>query len=189
MRMQIGMRRKRMRRDGGMSLIELMIAMTILTVGLGGVLVLITTAISSNSRNKLDTSATLVSQAILDTIAAQTTNNSVPVTDCAGTTTTVSTTGAAAPGAGATLTSTGTVDFTQTAGDIAAGYKTKYVTCGPTGQRTSYDVRWNIRTIDAFSKLVTVSARQSGATLAPANMSLRFFMPPVTLRTIAVLGN
>ncbi len=191
MRIRIGMRRGQMHREGGMSLIELMLAMTMLAVGLAGVLVLITTAISSNNRNKLDTEATLTAQAMLDTIAAQTTNNSLTVTDCAGTVTTVNTVGSATAGSalGAALTSAGTVDFTQAQSAIASGYKASYVTCGSAGRQITYDIRWNILTIDNFSKLITVSARQAGAAQVGANTSLRFFMPPVTLRTIAVLGN
>jgi type II secretory pathway pseudopilin PulG len=172
----------------GMSLVELMLAMTMLTVGLGGVLVLITTSIASNNRNKLDTGATLVAQSVIETISAQNNNASVATTDCGNNAITINTAGGAAAGnaVGATLTADGRVDFTQAQSGIAAGYKTNYVTCGPAGGQITYDVRWNVRTINTFSKMVTVSARQIGAT---NTSSLRFFQPPVTLRTIAVMGN
>jgi len=185
-----------------MSLIELMIAMVVLVVGMMGVMILITTAIASNNRNKLDTTATAISQMVIERIAAQSaftvqncsTQTSVPcvrVQDCrpasAGgpQTWAVATAGAAAPGAGALINNaTGNIDFTQQYAAVPANYKMEFVSCGAAGQQATYDVRWNVRTITGFSKLVTVSTRQIGAT-AGGPGSLKLFVPPVTLRTIA----
>ena len=72
-------------------------------------------------------------------------------------------------GAGATLvtssTSTGYggIDQTQAYSSITANYAMKYVDCGGagnTGVPTTYDVRWNVMTVDAnYTRLVTASAR------------------------------
>ena len=179
--------------EGGMTLIELMLAITMLVVGMLGIMILVTTAITSNNRNKLDTTGTLLAQLVLEKIASlpATATGSIPLTDCnpsGANNFTINLAGAASPGAGANLTSTGSVDFTQAFSGVASGYKMGYVVCGANGQQSTYDVRWNIQTISAWTKMVTVSARQSGATSAAATSTqLRYFAPPVTLRTI--VGN
>jgi type IV pilus modification protein PilV len=177
-------------RQSGMSLIELMIAMTVLVVGMLALMTLVTTAISSNNRNKLDTTGTMLAQTVLEGIAAQPATSGVPFTmmDCnpAGATSwTIATAGAASPGAGANVTaSTGNIDFNlQSYAAVTANYKMKYVTCGVSGAQATYDVRWNVRTLTNFTKLITVSARQLGVSTSGAN--LPFFSPPITLRTIA----
>jgi type IV pilus modification protein PilV len=176
-------------RQSGMSLIELMIAMTVLVVGMLALMTLVTTAISSNNRSKLDTTGTMLAQTVLEGIAAQpaTLGNTFNMKDCdpAGATTfTIATAGPAAIGEslGADVaSSTGNIDFGQPFSSITTNYKMKYVTCGVSGAQATYDVRWNVRTLTAFTKLITVSARQLGATGA----NLPFFSPPITLRTIA----
>jgi type IV pilus assembly protein PilV len=176
-------------RQSGMSLIELMIAMTVLVVGMLALMTLVTTAISSNNRNKLDTTGTMLAQTVLEGIAAHpaSTGASFTMADCnpAGSTTwTIATAGAASPGAGANVSaSTGNIDFTQAYSAVTANYAMKYVTCGVRGAQSTYDVRWNVRTLTAFTKLITVSARQLGVSTIGAN--LPFFSPPITLRTIA----
>lgn len=178
-------------RQSGMSLIELMIAMTVLVVGMLALMTLVTTAISSNNRNKLDTTGTMLAQTVLEGIAAQpaTANATLSMTDCnpagAGTWT-IATTGAASPGAGANLDSSGNIDFTQTYSALTTAfpnYAMTYVVCGVSGTQSTYDVRWNVRTLTAYTKLITVSARQIGATSG----KLPFFSPPITLRTISGL--
>jgi hypothetical protein len=153
-------------------------------------MILVTTAISSNNRSKLDTTGTMLAQTVLEGIAAQPATSNQPFTmkDCdpAGSTTwTIATAGAASPGAGANVTaSTGNIDFNlQSYSAVTANYKMKYVTCGVSGAQSTYDVRWNVRTLTAYTKLVTVSARQLGVSTIGAN--LPFFSPPITLRTIA----
>lgn len=186
--------RQRSLREKGMTLIELMIAMTVLTVGLAGLLALITTAIANNSRAKMDTGGTLVAQLVIETISAkrpQAGLMTVTVQDCAGANWIIDTTDAAAPGAGAQLNANNGIDFVGQAYAAApANYKMQYRSCGPNGTQVTYDVRWNIRTLNGFSKIVTVSARPTGATNADNTaVSTRFFQQPVTLRSIAVAGN
>ncbi len=167
-----------------MSLIELMIAMTVLVVGLLSLMTLVTTAISSNNRNKLDTAGTLLAQKVLEGIAAQPANvgTAFTMSDCAGTSFTLATAGATSPGAGATVNASGNIDFTQSLAGVTANYSMQYVTCGVGGQQSTYDVRWNVRTLTTYTKLVTVSARQTAVSTTGAN--LPFFSPPITLRTI-----
>src|SRR6202521_6188577 len=72
--------------ESGMSLLELMIAMTVLTVGMLGSMVMILTAMESNSRNKTDNLATILDQEVMEKFA--TLNNypkagSATIYDCA----------------------------------------------------------------------------------------------------------
>ena len=173
-------------RQAGMSLIELMIAMTVLVVGMLALITLVTTAISSNNRNKLDTTGTMLAQTVLEGIAAQpaTSNQPFKMKDCnpAGSTEFIIATAPDASSSSVTVVpNTGNVDFSQPYSSITAHYAMLYVTCGVNGAQATYDVRWNVLTLTNFTKLVTVSARQLGATGA----NLPFFSLPITLRTIA----
>ncbi len=181
-----------------MSMIELMIALTVLTVGLAALLGLLMTAIASNTRNQFDTGATLAAQAVLETIAAQPGGNSVTMTDCAGNVTTILT----APDNSVTLAPTGSttvppgnVDFTQNRSGITNGYTINYVTCGAGGQQSTYDVRWNIQQIAGggttgySEKLITVGAAQAAVVRSQGNAAQARFSRPVTLRTISATGN
>src|SRR5260370_38744571 len=55
--------------ERGMSLLELVIAMTVLTVGMLGLMIMILTGMQSNSRNKTDTTATRLDQQTLQALA------------------------------------------------------------------------------------------------------------------------
>jgi len=191
-----------------MSLLELMIAMTVLTVGMLGSMVMILTAMESNSRNKTDNLATILDQEIMEKFA--TLNNypkalTATIYDCAlnggsadshlvslgqGT--------YASGGNGAVLYTSATVPAGYNVGDVdwsqasptlatstTAGYAMMYRTCSG----DNYEVRWNI--MDANSSvpngtvsrisLLTVSARETAAKGSPLGM---LFAPPTTLRTL-----
>jgi hypothetical protein len=79
----------------------------------------------------------------------------------------------------------GGVDQTQAYSGVTANYKMKWVDCGGvgnTGNPTTYDVRWNVMTIDTnYTRLVTVSARPLNATRLGGLM----FTVPVNLRAVA----
>jgi Tfp pilus assembly protein PilV len=167
-------------RQRGMTIVELMIAMVVLVVGLLALMSLVITAVGGNSRNKTDTGGTLVAQVFMEGILSQSGGAAVTVKDCANTTFTVSTAGPATAGTsnGANLDANGNIDFTQAVSGVAAGYKATYVTCGTGGTTTAYDVRWNVRTIDAYSQLVTISAQSRKIN------STQLFRPPVSLRSI-----
>src|SRR5258706_15089115 len=64
-------------RQSGMSLIELMFAGFILVVGFMGSLILIFIAIATNTRNKVDTTGTMIAQMVIEEVNVMSTNNGV----------------------------------------------------------------------------------------------------------------
>jgi prepilin-type N-terminal cleavage/methylation domain-containing protein len=201
-----GSRRRRARLgESGMSLLELMIAMTVLTVGMLGSMVMILTAMESNSRNKTDNLATILDQEVMEKFA--TLNNypkagSATIYDCALTGGSADAhlvsllQGAYGTGNGATLYTSSTVPAGYNVGDIdwsqasptlatstTAGYAMMYRTCSG----DIYEVRWNIMDGNAGSppvsriSLLTVSARETAANGSRVGM---LFAPPTTLRTL-----
>jgi prepilin-type N-terminal cleavage/methylation domain-containing protein len=165
-------RRTKLHASNGMGLIELMIAMTVLTVGMLGSMIMIITGMESNTRNKRDNGATILDQEILETFA---TYNNYPnsgyvtIADCnlSGSNlheASVIQASYAAGGAGATLltsstasggTAIGDIDWSQATPTLATsstpGYAMLYQTCG--GE--IYEVRWNV--MDANSTIPTIS--------------------------------
>jgi prepilin-type N-terminal cleavage/methylation domain-containing protein len=166
----------------GMSLIELMIASLVLTVGVLGCAVLIPIAIGTNSRNKQQSNSTVIAQMAMEKILSQaaSSSTSLTITDCAGTASIINVTGSAG-GTGATVLSSGSIDFTPAQGSAGApaGYYMSYTSCGTAGRQSIYDVRWNIQTPSNFVKLVTVSAKLKGSGTNPILFSL-----PVTIRSM-----
>jgi hypothetical protein len=177
----------------GSMLLELLIAIVVLAIGMGGLLVLLVSSMSTNNRSGNDTSSTMLAEHILEQISAQpaTSVTALSINDCAGTAWSVSTVGAANGagnsgsygGNGAKLTSNGTVDWTQNYASVPAGYRLKYVACGAGGRQITYDTRWNIVSLNSTnnsSRMIVVSARPTGdATVG----GLRYVVP-VNLRTI-----
>jgi prepilin-type N-terminal cleavage/methylation domain-containing protein len=166
----------------GFTLIEMVIAAAILLVGLMAGIALIITAMANDSRSKNDTSATVLAQMTIETIAAVPANatTSMTIMDCNPATSSashaVNTTGSSS-GAGAPLTS-GIIDFSQSS---VSGYSMIYYGCqASTGDRqTTYDVRWNIKTLTTNTKLITVAAKPIvGSTHA------NYIAVPVTLKMI-----
>jgi type IV pilus modification protein PilV len=172
----------------GMSLIELMIAMLVLAIGLGGITILFTTAIASNNRNSRDTTATLLAQMVIEQINAQHvySNATVNITDCANNGWTIATTpGALGTGAGANLTANGTIDFTQAYAGIPANYAMQYVDCSAAGGiQTTYEVRWNVMSVstNTTSRLITAAARPEASNVK--QLGGLFYALPVNLRSI-----
>jgi Tfp pilus assembly protein PilV len=165
----------------GMSLIELMIACLVLMVGVLGCAVLIPIAIGTNSKNRQQSSSTVIAQMAMEKITSLPVGTaSGTITDCATTANTINTAGSTG-GTGATLLSSGAIDFSQTLGGAGApaGYYMLYTTCGTAGRQSTYDVRWNIQTPSTYVKLVTVSARLKGS----GNNQILFSLP-VTIRSM-----
>jgi prepilin-type N-terminal cleavage/methylation domain-containing protein len=182
----------------GMTLIELMIACFVLAVGMLGSLAMIFLAIATNSRNKFDTTGTMIAQTIIEQINTLPTNatsggafvTAISLTDC-GTTTHTATAhsisvqaGDVGVPVGAALVPNNDADLSRKPGDIdfaetapPAGYNMKWHTCGD----IEYDVRWNIVQISERSKLITVSARQQ----IFSRNNVKMYAPPVTLRSIS----
>ncbi|HWS18860.1 MAG TPA: hypothetical protein VN223_12625, partial [Candidatus Elarobacter sp.] len=112
------------------------------------------------------------------------TSPTITITDCAGTANNIQTTGSAS-GAGATVLSSGAIDFSQTLGSAGAptGYYMAFTDCGTSQRQATYDVRWNVQIISTYVKLITVSAKLRGA-----GNDLKVFSPPVTIRSMAGQG-
>ena len=184
--MAYGNRRIR-RSESGMSMIELMMAMTLLAVGMAGTMILFSSAIASNNRNKLDTTATVLSQMMLERLSAAgvAANTAFTITDCQSNSLTVNPTGSTS-GNGAAM-SGSDVDF-STAPTPATGYSITYQGCSAAGATATYNIRWNVKVLQGTDmqplvKQIVVSTRQIGAAGPGANQ-LKFFAPPVTLRTV-----
>jgi prepilin-type N-terminal cleavage/methylation domain-containing protein len=174
----------------GMTLIELMIALTILAIGLLGLMGLIMTATATNSRNRLDSSGTFVAQQFMEAFMNQTGSGNVTIRDCAGNTITVATAGPATAGSstGANLTSDNSgIDFTQAVSGVTANYSATYVTCGTGGMSASYDVRWNVRKIDTYSRMVTIAARHNPVIGNGTKLAGVYYQAPVNLRSVVTL--
>ena len=170
----------------GTSLIELMIASLVLIVGVLGCAVLIPLAIGTNSKNRQQSNSTVIAQMTTEKISSASSAGSatLTITDCAGAASTINITGSTG-GTGATLLSSGSIDFSQVQGSSSAppGYYMSYTSCGTSGRQSTYDVRWNIQTPSSYVKLVTVSARLKGA-----GTNAILFSLPVTIRSM-VGGN
>lgn len=167
--------RKR-KRQAGFTILEAMIAAFILTFGLLAITALFATAIGNNGRSRVDTTATMLSESVIEQITAVLARGGPPaMTDCAPTPTTWSIDtnvgGAALAGSG--------IDFTQTS--PPSGYYMNFVVCNGGGQantQATYDVRWNVAQISTNTYLVTVASRPLGMTAGRFTFSL-----PVTFRT------
>lgn len=172
-----------------MTLLELMIAVTVLAIGLGGTMALISTAISTNNRNKLDTTATTLSQTVLEQLLLQGANatSTFTITDCLGNNYTVDP-NSSSTGRGAPLDSSGNIDFTQSL-NPTTGYNMNYIVCKANGNQVTFDIRWNITTLTSsgttvYTKRITVAARPLGAA-SNGQYSRLLFAIPVNLTGIA----
>jgi len=186
----------RKKADAGGTLIELMVAMLILAVGLGALTTLFVGSVLTDNRNSKDSTATMLAQKVIEELTAQNVNATVAVTltDCQGNAWVVpSTQGTVFPGQGAALDNTqgsityGGIDFTQNLGAVPGGFSMQYVDCDPNGQRTTYDVRWNVTTMtNNNTRLITASARRLGSNAAAGNNNQGglIYSIPVTLRAI-----
>jgi prepilin-type N-terminal cleavage/methylation domain-containing protein len=177
----------REKQQSGFTLLELMIAMAIAAVGLLAVLGLFIIAIANNSRSKRDTTATLLSQSVLEQILQGGTNSLATITmsDCVGNTWTVNINGGTGTGAGASVDSAGNIDFSAAA--PSNNYAMTYAVCRANGQVYLYDVRWNILDLDVsgptiYTRLARVSARPIGTNRSNA------FVLPITLRGVVAVA-
>lgn len=198
-------RRRAKSRQRGMSMIELMIAMTVLAVGMLGGVVMILAGVQSNTRNKTDTTAVVLDQEVLEmfaTLKNYPTTGNVAINDCGLIGANIHNASVvegtqAAGGAGAVLYTAANAPLPSQVGDInwtvaaptfatplVTGYAMKYQTCNG----DTYEVRWNIMQVDANPaggdsriSLLTVSSRQTAAANAHASI---LFSNPKTLRTL-----
>jgi prepilin-type N-terminal cleavage/methylation domain-containing protein len=166
--------------QGGMTLIELMIAMVVLAVGIVGSMALVVRAIGGDAWSKQLSNSTVLAQAVTERIMAipAQTNTILTITDCTNTVSNVSTT----PG-GSALNSGGEIDYSQAA---VANYQMLYTDCDTNGHQATYDVRWNVQAVansNGNVKLLTVSSQ-----LKNAGTNRMVFAPEATVRTIIGQG-
>lgn len=204
-------RRRKKAGANGMGIIELLIAMTVLTVGVLGSMVMILVGMQSNTRNKNDTSAVVLDQEILEkfaTLKNYPKTGTVNIYDCATAGSNLHLAslvqGASPNGNGATLYTGATAPTPGQVGDInwtlaaptfatsaIAGYAMSYQTCNG----DIFEVRWNIMqappcgslavcanpTSTSRISLLTVSSRQISAA---GNRNGMLFALPATLRSL-----
>lgn len=185
-------------RERGMTLLELLIAMSVLAVGMTGAMGMILAAIQSDARNKNDTAAVVLDQEILEQFATYQNYpavGTVTINDCSNGAASVhvaALSSAAAPGAGAPTYTNGTAPFARNVGDIDwtqptpalatagnPGYAMRYQTCNG----DVFEVRWNILQLNGVTRLaeLTVSSRQIEAKGSKVAMLFSF---PTTLHTV-----
>ena len=202
----IGERGRHSRSQRGISLIELMIAGAILVICSLGVLSMIIVAIATNTRNKQDTTKTMLAQAVLEQVDSVLIGSATTqLTDCQGNTIKIETSsGTGSEGANIVSGTTGgNIDFTQDMSSItggpggscatsstSGGYQACFVVtspCNSSGQYVAtYDIRWHVDQIGVPSNptntfLVTVGARQMAAAAATSTSGL-YFSTPTNLR-------
>ena len=154
---------KRLNPESGMTLIELSIAGFVLVFGMLSIMGLLMMAIGNNGRSKVDSTATMLTQAVVEQVSADLAGGGPgTVTDngnCNGTGTTfaINTSASAPPtGKGASL-SGGQINFKQA--NPPAGFHMDYVEC-VNNIKTTYDVRWNVQNMSSNKTfLITVGAK------------------------------
>jgi len=199
------LRRQTRLRQSGMTLIELMIAMAVMSIGMLGSVGMILAGMQSNARNKNDSTAVVLDQEILEMFA--TLNNypktgTVTIDDCGLTAGAANShlaslvEGAAPAGNGATIYTAATAPLPANVGDInwtaaapafatsaVAGYAMNYVACNG----DTFEVRWNVMQVNPNAagvsriSLLTVSSRQTSAKGSDSGM---LFSQPTTLKTL-----
>src|SRR3954468_24465382 len=131
-------------RSRGFSLVEILLAMVILSVGLLAIIGMIVSAAMTANSNKEDTTAAMLADTVLEQIAAKdvTTAGTFNIKDCTGVDHTVGRNPGVAPaGAGAPLNVNQEIDFTAGA---VANYQMDFIVCGGAGVQNTYDIRWNV---------------------------------------------
>jgi type IV pilus modification protein PilV len=185
-------------RERGFSLVELLIAMLVLTVGMVGGVAIITVAIAANANSRFDTGAVSLAQSTMDriiviSVSATGSQLNTNMTDCKGTQHAVDTPALTSGPAGAPTTTisgiangTQSIDFSQAP---VAGYQMYYTLCGAggsgyTGTDQTYDVRWHIGPGPTQgTQLILVAAKNIGEYQNGLSQT-KYFSIPITLRAL-----
>ena len=160
-------RRKRTS-ESGLTLIELLVAGAVLVFGMLSIMGLLIVAIGNNGRSKVDSTATMLNQAVLDQLSAKLAGGGPgSLTDDAncdgtGTTHSIGDDLGSSTSAGANLKGS-KIDFTQAQSSIANDvngnpFYMNYVDC-TSNVKTTYDVRWDVQLLGTSSYLITVGAK------------------------------
>ena len=170
--------------QSGISVIEVMMAGVILTICSIGMIGLISVAIATNNRNKVDSTTAMLAGSVIEQVNSTLVGSeAASLTDCAGTTWSINT----APG-GASMSGSG-IDFTETSPPDE--YHMNYMVrspCTTTGVlQAVYDVRWNVSIVGAPSTPTNTYLITVGAKMQNGGQGNLFFAAPVTLR--AMTGN
>ena len=183
-------------RNRGFSLVELLIAMVVLTVGMVGGVAIIAVAIAANANSRFDTGAVSMAQSTMDriiVISASATGSQLTtsMTDCNGNAYTINTAIGGAPTTTISGIATGTqvIDFSQA---IVNGYQMNYTLCGAggsgyTGIPQTYDVRWNISAGSTQDTQLVLVAAKNISEYQNGLSQTKYFSIPITLR--ALRGN
>jgi prepilin-type N-terminal cleavage/methylation domain-containing protein len=169
----------------GMTLIELMMAGAILTIGLLSLTGLASVAIMSNSRNRMDGLSNMLAQQVLEIVhytmnASGVVAGSNTVTDCNGNTFTINS------DAGGANISNGQVDYSQAT--VPSGYRMANYTVCPNPTTTSqitFDVRWNVQMIPNTVGVYRVTV---GAKPVRWNNNARMYALPANISAIIGAG-
>ncbi len=176
--------RAALRNNAGVTIIETLMAAAILVIGSLSLMGLIVGSIVSNNRNKIDSTQTMLAQAIVEHVNSNLIGDATStITDCMGTDHEIDT-----YVGGANLNADeSAVDFTE---DIAAdssknNYHMDYEIrnpCSSSGAlQATYDIRWSVRQITGTNTyILTVSAQMKNH-----GEGNRFFSLPVTLRVMS----
>jgi len=166
--------------QAGVTLIETLVASSILVVGSLAMIGLIIGSIATNNRNKIDSTQAMLAESILEQINSTFNGTGTSaLTDCGGTTWTIDTTIPNTGSVGASL-SGAAINYGQT--NPPTGYHMDYeirTPCQPSGAIEGiYDVRWHLDQVGSTATyLITVSARLKGH-----GEGNKYFALPVTLR-------
>lgn len=179
---------RRLKSQRGITMIETLLAASILAIGSLGMIGIVINAIASNNRNKIDSTQTMLAEAILEQINSAYIQSScvslgggcADLIDCAGNDWTINT------AAGGALLNGGIVDFSQ---PTVTHYAMNYVVstpCSSTGAvQGTYDVRWNVSQVGTTNTyLLTVSAKLKNH--GEGNL---YFSAPTTLRLYTGSGS
>ena len=168
--------------EAGITMIELMMAGGILVITSMAMIGLIVSSIATNNRNKIDSTQTMLANAILEQINSTLIGTGTStLTDCAGTSWTIDTAFGGADLDGAAI------DFSQAS--PPAGYFMTYVIrtpCTSTGAlQGNYDVRWNVSIVGAPLNPTSTYLLTVGAQLKNHGEGNLMFSAPVTLRVMS----
>jgi hypothetical protein len=170
---KFSIRKVRRNPEAGLTMLEVLFGAVVMTIGFMGLIGLVATAIASNNRNKLDSTGTMLTQAVVEQINSTIVGTgTATITDCNGTTFNIATAVGGANLSGANI------DFSQSS--PPANYHMDFAVC-PVAQANHYDVRWNVQQMTSDVYLITVGARLRGQ----GTTSNKYFALPVTLRTFA----